>query len=83
MVPNRMGWDQQGENPGVVPPPGVGKDLVPHDGGLRRRHPHPGKGPPKAPWLGLARVALIGHPQGLGKPLGPAGPPAVGEDEEG
>ena len=46
-------------------------------------HPHPGHGPLEAPPLGFAGVALIGHPQGLGEPLGPARPAAVGEDEEG
>ena len=54
-------------------PPGVGEDLVPHDGSLLRGHPHPGHGPLEAPPLGFAGVALIGHPQGLGEPLGPPG----------
>ena len=81
--PKPDGVDQQGEHPGVVSPPGVGEDLVPYDGRLLRRHSHPGQGPLEAPPLGFAGVALVGHPQSLGIPLGPAGPPAVGEDEEG
>ena len=75
--------DQQRQHTGPVAPPDIRKNLVPHNGCLLRRGPHPGHRPLKAPHLGLARMALIGDTQSLRESLGPAGLAAVGEQKQG